>query len=103
MIMNATLSTDRLVKDLKTVARDAGDLVKATAGEVGEKAKEARSRLVNALESAKASCATVQEKAVAGVKATDRTIRGYPYQSLGVAFGVGLLIGVLAHRRNGHG
>ena len=38
--MNAELSTDRLVKDLKIVARDAGDLVKATAGEVERKPKK---------------------------------------------------------------
>ena len=98
--MNNALSTDRLVKDLKTVARDAEELVQATAGEVGEKAKEARWRLANALESAKASCAAVQEKAVAGAKATDRAIREHPYQSVGVAFGIGVLIGVLVHRRS---
>jgi len=32
-------------------------------------------------------------------KAADRTIRQYPYQAIGIAFGVGVLIGVLAVRR----
>ena len=100
MNMSTQLHTDRIVKDLKTVARDAEDLVRATAGEVGEKAREARSRLSAAVESAKASCERIEEKAIAGAQATDKAIREYPYQSIGVAFGIGLLIGVLVNRRN---
>ncbi len=92
------MSTERLANDLKTIARDAEDLIKATAGEVSEKAKEARSRLMVALESAKDRCEELQEKAVAGAKATDRVIRDHPYESIGIAFGVGLLIGVLVAR-----
>ena len=98
--MNAELSTERLVKDLKTVARDAEDLIKATASDMSDKAKAARSRLAGALESARHSCETLQDKALAGAKATDKAIREHPYPSLGIAFGVGLLIGVLANRRN---
>jgi ElaB/YqjD/DUF883 family membrane-anchored ribosome-binding protein len=41
----------------------------------------------------------VQESTVAGAKATDRAIREHPYESLGVAFGLGVLIGVLIARR----
>jgi ElaB/YqjD/DUF883 family membrane-anchored ribosome-binding protein len=92
------VESERLVTDLKTVARDAEDLVKATAGDVGEKAREARSRLMTALESAKHSAQVVQEKAIAGAKATDQAIRNHPYPALGIAFGVGVLIGVLAAR-----
>lgn len=99
--MNSEVSTERLVRDLKTVARDAEDLIKATASDVSDKAKEARSRLTSALESARHSCETLQEKAIAGAKATDKAIREHPYQSLGIAFAAGLLIGVLANRR-GH-
>lgn len=95
-----SVETEKLVTDLRTVARDAEDLVKITAGEVGEKAKEARSRLVSALEKAKDSAKVLQEKAVAGAKATDQAIRSHPYQSIGIAFAAGLLIGVLAARRN---
>jgi ElaB/YqjD/DUF883 family membrane-anchored ribosome-binding protein len=92
-------SSQRLVKDLKTVARDAENLLEATVGDVSERAKEARSRLSAALESAKESCGRLQEKALEGAKATDQVIRGHPYESIGIAFGVGLLVGVLATRR----
>jgi ElaB/YqjD/DUF883 family membrane-anchored ribosome-binding protein len=41
----------------------------------------------------------VEERAMEGARATDRVIREHPYQSIGVAFGIGLLIGVLVTRR----
>jgi ElaB/YqjD/DUF883 family membrane-anchored ribosome-binding protein len=88
-----------LVQDLKTVVHDAEGLLKATAGEVSEKAKEARQRLTAALASARESCSHLEERAIAGAKATDRVIREHPYESLGVAFGVGILLGVLIGRR----
>jgi ElaB/YqjD/DUF883 family membrane-anchored ribosome-binding protein len=40
-----------------------------------------------------------QESTIAGARATDKAIRDYPYSSLGVAFGLGLLIGLLAARK----
>jgi ElaB/YqjD/DUF883 family membrane-anchored ribosome-binding protein len=93
------VSTERLVGDLKTVARDAEDLLKASAGEVGEKAHEVRARLTAAVERAREACERLEEKAIAGAKATDKVIREHPYQSIGIAFGVGLLIGVLVTRK----
>ena len=84
--------------DLKSLTSDAEGLIQATAGDLSDKAKEARSRLRSALAAAKGTCESLQEKTVAGAKATDKAIREHPYQSLGVAFGAGLLLGVLAIR-----
>jgi ElaB/YqjD/DUF883 family membrane-anchored ribosome-binding protein len=92
-------ANQRLAADMKLVMRDAEDLLKATAGEAGEKVKEVRGRLTSALESAKANYARLQDKTVEAAKATDHVIREHPYESIGVAFGVGLLIGVLVGRR----
>ena len=92
--------TDKLVKDLKTAASDAEDLIKAAAGEINEKSKEARQRLKAALSSAKESCEALEEKALNGVKAADRTVRAYPYESLGIALGIGVAIGFLIGRRS---
>ena len=78
-------STERLVSDLKTVAHESEDLLKASAGEVSEKAREARARLTAALERAREACGSLQEKAVAGAKATDKVIRDHPYQGIGLA------------------
>ena len=92
-------ANERLARDLKAVVRDAEDLLKATAGQAGEKVSEVRSRLAGALESAKATCHRLEEKTVAAAKATDQTIRDHPYESIGIAFGVGLLVGVLVMRK----
>lgn len=97
--MNANISTDRLVSDLKTIARDTEELLQASAGDVGEKAQEVRTRLTAALEKARAACQRLEAKAVAGARAADQVVREHPYQSIGIAFGVGLLIGVLVTRK----
>src|SRR5438093_869698 len=93
------INTDHLVTDLKRVVRDAEDLLGATANVAGDKAHEMRERIGRSLEAAKDACLRLEEKAIAGARATDKAIREHPYQSLGVAFGVGLLIGVLVTRR----
>jgi len=89
--------TDKLVKDLKTCACDAEELIKATAGDLNDKA---RLRLKATLNSAKESCDALEERAVEGVKVAERTIRTYPYQSLGVVLGIGVVLGFLLGRRS---
>jgi ElaB/YqjD/DUF883 family membrane-anchored ribosome-binding protein len=64
--------------------------------EFTEQGKAAAGRLAQALDTAKVR---VQESTVASAKATDRAIREHPYESLGIAFGLGVLIGVLIARR----
>jgi ElaB/YqjD/DUF883 family membrane-anchored ribosome-binding protein len=97
--MTTQEANQRLSSDLKVVMRDAEDLLKATAGQAGEKVAEVRSRLASALESAKSTCLTLQDKTVEAAKATDKVIRAHPYESIGISFGIGLLIGVLVARR----
>ena len=93
------INTDRLVSDLKTVTKDAEELLKTVSGEKGNGSHEIRMRLSSAIESAKATYRRLEEKAVAGAKASDKVIREHPYESLGVAFGLGLLVGVLVTRK----
>ena len=99
MNTDTALANERLSSNLKTVVQDAEELMKATAGQAGEKAAQARGRLSAAIESAKATCQRWEEKTVAAAKATDKTIRAHPYQSIGIAFGLGLLVGVLVARK----
>ena len=95
-IMNAT---NRLVTDLKRIVRDSEELLHTTKDAVGDKAQEVRERLTDALDATKRTCRDLEDKAIEGAKAADKTIRDHPYQSIGVAFGVGLLIGVLVTRK----
>jgi ElaB/YqjD/DUF883 family membrane-anchored ribosome-binding protein len=79
---------------------DAQALLVATAHVAEEKVVAARKRLMAAIEKGKEAWTIVQEKAVAGAKATDQVIRENPYKSLGVAFGLGIIIGYLLRRRD---
>ncbi|HOX56761.1 MAG TPA: DUF883 domain-containing protein [Candidatus Paceibacterota bacterium] len=100
---HSDLARERVLEDLRVLVRDSETLLKATAGDLTEKAKDARTRLGAALERAKATSEALQQQAVVAAKAAakkaDVVVREHPYHSVGVAFGVGLLIGVLVARR----
>ena len=88
-----------LLNDLRTLVADAekmmGDsLSEHTADAVGA----LRTRFNVAQERLGELCSTARTRVVAGAKYTDETIRANPYQSLAIAAGVGLLVGVLVGR-----
>ena len=85
--------------DMDTLAEDARALMVATADVAGEKVSEARKRLAAALERAKEIAGRVRDKAVEGAKATDQAVHEHPYQAIGIAFGVGALLGYFVTRR----
>jgi ElaB/YqjD/DUF883 family membrane-anchored ribosome-binding protein len=90
---------EKLLHDLKQIVHDGEELMRAGAHELGEKGSAARERLAAALDSARETGRRLQTHAVNGAKSTDKAIREHPYQSIGIAFGVGILIGVLVARR----
>ncbi len=85
--------------DIGSLAEDARALMAATADVAGEKVGEARNRLAAALERGKEIAGNVRDKAVAGAKVADQTIRENPYQAVAIGIGVGALIGFLVARR----
>ena len=87
------------VNDMGTLSDDARTLMAATADVAGEKVAEARKRLAAALESGKELYGRVRDKTVEGAKVVDETVHEHPYQAMGLAFGVGILVGVLVTRR----
>ena len=93
------ISTGKPLQDLKAVMRDGEALLKAGARDLSERGMAARERLAAALELAKDTRRKLEQPALASARATDRALREHPYQSVGAAFGIGLLIGVLVNRR----
>src|ERR1043165_2538578 len=91
--------TQAISNDLGTLADDARALMAATADVAGEKVGEARKRLAAALESGKEIYGRVRAKTVEGVEAADEAVREHPYQAMGIAFGVGAILGYLVSRR----
>ena len=85
-----------------TLAEDARALMTATADVAGEKVSDARKRLAAALESGKEIYGRVKAKAVEGAKAADEAVHEHPYQAIGIAFGVGAIVGYLVARRCSH-
>jgi ElaB/YqjD/DUF883 family membrane-anchored ribosome-binding protein len=86
--------------DLKRVVRDSEELLHDSADAMGDKARELRLRLAETLERAKAACGRLQEKTKETAKATDKAIRENPYPAIGVAFGLGLVVGWLVLHRD---
>jgi ElaB/YqjD/DUF883 family membrane-anchored ribosome-binding protein len=87
---------EKLVEDLVVLANDVEGLVKATAAGLPEHSKE---QIMTALQRFKAQCEHFRVHALAGVQATDRFIRRYPYYALGGVFGTGFLLGALLRRK----
>ncbi|CAG0952415.1 putative protein YqjD [Rhodocyclaceae bacterium] len=101
--MNDTVTKDKLVADFKVVVADAEELLRATAGQAGDKATELRGRLQEHLARAKDSLADAQAAVVDRAKqvghATDDYVHENPWRAVGVAAGFGFIVGLLIGRR----
>jgi ElaB/YqjD/DUF883 family membrane-anchored ribosome-binding protein len=97
------VSREKLASDLRVVVADAEELLRATAGQMGEKAVVARERIQESLRVAKDKLARVEEavidKTKAAARATDDYVHDHPWGAVGIAAAVGLVIGMLISRR----
>lgn len=62
---------DQFLEDLKTVVKDGEHLLKV-------------------------GVSTAKKRAMAGAKTTDEAVRQHPYQTIGIVFGLGVLVGLLS-------
>ena len=89
------VTKDKLVADLGAVVKDAEALLKDAGEKLPEKTRE---QLRNAVDQIKEKYEAVQKRALEGAKSTEKLVREHPYESLGVAVGVGLVIGLLINK-----
>jgi len=90
-----------LINDLHTLVAEAEKMVGDSLSEHSAEAVTAlRARYEAAQERLGVMYEGAKERVVAGAKCTDAAIRENPYQSLAIAAGVGLLVGVLLGRRS---
>ena len=92
-----------LMEDFQTLVSDTERLLEHTATLAGDQADELRSQihesLVRARETLKLTQDSLSERSKAAVSATEEYVQANPWQSVGIAAGVGFLIGLLATRR----
>jgi ElaB/YqjD/DUF883 family membrane-anchored ribosome-binding protein len=94
-------SPKELLNDLHSLVSEAEKMMGDSVTEHTADAMSAlRSRFDAAQERLGQFYAGAKQKVVAGAKCTDEAIRANPYQSLAIAAGAGLLIGVLLGRRS---
>ena len=93
----------KLVSDMKVVVSDAEEILRATAGVAGERMVDLRERIGERLRDAKLRIAdaeaAVVDKTKACARATDDYDNDNPWQAVGIAAGIGLLLGIIIGRR----
>ena len=103
MTAHATEPRDRLMDDLRAVIADAEELLALTKDQAGEGAARLRERVQARLLRARDRLGDLQdsalERARAAGLAADDYVHERPWQAVGIAAGVGVLIGLLIGRR----
>ncbi len=99
----STNNKEKLVSDMKVVVSDAEEILRATDGVAGEKVGELRERIIDRLRDAKVRIADAEEMLVdrtkAAARATDDYVNDNPWRAVGIAAGIGLLVGIIIGRR----
>ena len=103
MSTDASVSKDKLVQDFRAVVADAEEYLKATASQAGDKATAARERIQDSLHNLKVKMADAEDvviqKSREAARVTDDYVHENPWSAVGIAAGVGLVIGLLIGRR----
>jgi ElaB/YqjD/DUF883 family membrane-anchored ribosome-binding protein len=89
-------TAEKLLQDLQTLREDTEELFRASGGKLVEESKE---KFLTAFEKMKTTCQDITDKAATSAQSTGQTIGQYPFSAIGIAFGLGLLFGVIARRK----
>lgn len=100
---DTAVTKEKLAQDLRIVIADAEDLLRATASQAGEKVSAAREKIQESLHRAKVKLAEVEDvlidKGKQAARVTDEYVHEHPWRAVGIAAGIGLIIGMLISRR----
>lgn len=103
MSKDDAVARKKLANDVKAVISDTEELLKATAGQTGDRIESIRERVGKSFDSFKDTIGSIEhdevEKIKDAAKATDRYVRENPWISIGIAAGAGLVIGWLIRRK----
>ena len=100
--METEVTREKLISDFKALVTDSEELLKATANQAGEKASAARARIEQSLQEAKKTVSDAEgiliDKTKEMAKAADDYVRQNPWNAVGIATGIGLVLGLLLRR-----
>jgi ElaB/YqjD/DUF883 family membrane-anchored ribosome-binding protein len=85
-------------EEIRALLHDVEAALSATTGEAAEKFTELRERLQTVLAEGQSSLERVRTEAVRRAKQADHFVRENPYYAVGIAAGVGALVGLLVSR-----
>jgi ElaB/YqjD/DUF883 family membrane-anchored ribosome-binding protein len=98
----STAVSKQFIGELKTLMADAEALIEATEGHADDAIKTIRSKAIKTLANAKESIAdfegVLKNKAKSAAKGTDHFVHHHPWESVGIAAGLGLMIGLFIRR-----
>lgn len=93
---------DQLIDQFQALVRDTEELLHQSAGLAGEQAEVLRAQIRDRLDRARSSLhsaeESVRERGKAAVDATEGYVQSHPWQAVGIAAGVGVLLGMLLSR-----
>ena len=102
-VQNTTVTKEQLISDFKVVIADAEALIRATANQGGEAVVNLRAKAEESLAAAKVKLADAQdaliEKGKIAAQAPDDYVHEKPWHAVGIAAGIGLVVGLLIGRR----
>lgn len=96
-------SQDPLLEEFQALVRDTEKLLEDSASLAGEQADQLREQIRGSLRRARSTLHnaedSLRERSQAAVKATEDYVQSHPWQTLGVAACIGVLLGMLISRR----
>ncbi|WP_026145430.1 DUF883 family protein [Pseudomonas asplenii] len=99
----AKTAQEILMADFQTLVSDAERLLEHTAGLAGEQADELRAQINDSLSKARETLqsteASLRERSKEAVVAAEDYVQANPWQSVGIAAGIGFIVGLLVTRR----
>ena len=102
-VENTQRAKQKLSQDLRTTIDDVEELLRLTAGQVGERMADVRARLQSSLADSRSHLAELQSEAIERGKQMTASVEEYvhdnPWRALGVVALAGLIIGALISRR----
>jgi ElaB/YqjD/DUF883 family membrane-anchored ribosome-binding protein len=93
------LSTQQLTQDLRAVIGEAEELLKATAGQTGERIEKVRARAEESVRVARQRLQAAGDDVRDAARELNGRVHDNPWTAVGIAAGVGVIAGLILARK----